>query len=217
MTGPGPDPARLDALRAAIAQLPPGGASAAQLEALGACLAALAPEDVGLARHAGPLQAGGRARGPQGWWSVPILESPLAELSLFLLPAGAVIPRHDHPDMHVWSRLLLGRVRVEAWDWVAPPPSAVARPAGVVTLEPGAPPLHLDPLRGNVHQLTAEQPSALLDLFAPPYDLGGARPCRYWGLGPREPDGPRGPDGPQDPDGPRDSDDTVRLLFLRQA
>lgn len=183
---------RLAALREALAGLSPDP-GAPELERLEALFGGLEGPDVDLARHAAPLE---HRRDPGDWWSVPLLALPGAHLSLFLLPAGAVIPCHDHPGMRVWSRVLNGRVRVRSWDWIDPPapgePAPAwtrARPADERALGADDPPLALDPVRGNLHELRAEQPSALLDLFAPPYDLDGARRCHYWAAQAPGPDG----------------------------
>jgi cysteamine dioxygenase len=177
--------AGLDALRALLARLP-DDPSPAELAALEEAFAALSPLDVGLGRHLARL----RGAGPGAeWWSEPLLELPRAHLSLFLLPRGAVLPLHDHPGMRVWTRALEGRLLVEAWDWVAPPPAASARRAGDATLDPGSPALHATPALKNVHALTALDPCAVLDLFAPYYDAEAGRPCRYWEPGPPGPDG----------------------------
>lgn len=192
VTAPARPTVRLAALREALARLAPEPAIE-QLERIGALFAGLEGPDVELARHAAPLA---HRRDPGDWWSVPLLALPGAHLSLFLLPAGAVIPCHDHPGMRVWSRVLRGRVRVRSWDWIAPPAPgepapawASARPADERALSAGAPPLALDPVRGNLHELRAELPSALLDLFAPPYEPDGARRCHYWAAQAAGPDG----------------------------
>lgn len=186
----------LEELRALLAALPPAP-DPRTLARVGAAFAALGPADVDLEVHAAPL------RGPaREWWSVHLVRTPRAQLSLLLLPAGTVIPLHDHPNMHVWTRALRGRVRVESWDWLGPPapPEAAARHTGERWLEPGETTLAADPLRGNLHRLECPTPSVLLDLFAPPYDETAGRPCRYWA-----PVAPPGPDG------------ACRLRFLRQA
>ncbi|KVI00028.1 Cysteamine dioxygenase [Cynara cardunculus var. scolymus] len=40
-------------------------------------------------------------------------------LSIFFLPANAVIPLHNHPGMTVFVKLLLGKVHIKAYDLVS--------------------------------------------------------------------------------------------------
>lgn len=157
-----------------------------ELAAIDAAFAALPPAVTSLARHL-PRLLGPR---PGPWWSENLLDEEGCHLALFLLPRGERLPLHDHPDMHVWTRVLHGRLAVRAFDWVERTPPRV-RPAGELVVAPGSAPLRATPQLHNVHELRAEEPSAILDLFAPYYDKEAGRPCHYWKLGTAHADGTR--------------------------
>mmetsp|Transcript_2507 Transcript_2507/g.6304 ORF Transcript_2507/g.6304 Transcript_2507/m.6304 type:complete len:311 (-) Transcript_2507:133-1065(-) len=57
-----------------------------------------------------------RVKGKSGVGYQEVYSSPEMTLCIFLLRAGARIPMHDHPDMHVFCRVLFGRLRVTSWD-----------------------------------------------------------------------------------------------------
>lgn len=157
-----------------------------ELAALDAAFAALPPERAGVARHL-PRLLGPR---PGAWWSECLVEEGRWHLSLFLLPAGERLPLHDHPGMHVWTRVLHGRLALRAFDWVTRDPPR-ARPAPELALDPTSPPVRATPELRNVHELQALAPTAVLDLFVPYYDRLRGRPCRYWEPGQAHPDGTR--------------------------
>jgi hypothetical protein len=119
----------------------------------------------------------------QEWVGLQLADAPFGHASLFLLPRGGGIPLHDHPGLTVLFRPVVGRVRVEAWDWLEPPPapgeSARARRLVDATLDPASPALWTRPDEGNVHGLTpVDGPAAFVDLFAPYYD--DERCCSYY-------------------------------------
>ena len=133
-----------------------------------------------------------------------IAEDAEVSLGVFVLPAGASIPLHNHPGMTVLSRVLAGRLALRSFDWVegdAPPWPSTWRDATLVAdavLTAGAPAASLRPASGgNIHSFTAVGgPAAVLDLLAPPYrpDAEG-RDCTYYEEAPPAP-GTRAPTRP---------------------
>jgi len=103
---------------------------------------------------------------------------PSFHASVFSLAEGETIPLHDHPRMDVISKVLRGRVRVRAYEWVDA--SALrARECGELILGADDGALVLRKCPGTVHTITALEGTAFLDLFAPYYD-DVARPCSYY-------------------------------------
>jgi len=70
------------------------------------CLSSLTPQDLGVS----PEDAA-RARSRSGVAYQEIYAGADMTICIFLLRAGAQIPAHDHPGMHVFGRLLFGRMR----------------------------------------------------------------------------------------------------------
>lgn len=111
---------------------------------------------------------------PRSWASRNLHHDPHTEVGLFVLPRGQRIPLHDHPHMQVWMRVLVGRVQVTSYTWLAPP---VAEHHTTI-LDPDAPIWHVDPHHDNLHELLALDDVAFLDVLRPPY-LDG-RVCTYY-------------------------------------
>ena len=98
--------------------------------------------------------------------------------SVFALAEGETIPLHDHPRMDVISKVLRGRVRVRAYEWVDA--SALrARECGELILGADDGALVLRKCPGTLHTITALEETAFLDLFAPYYD-DVVRRCSYY-------------------------------------
>lgn len=106
------------------------------------------------------------------------MTDPSFHASVFALAEGETIPLHDHPRMDVISKVLRGRVRVHAYEWVDAE-ALHARACGELILgeDDGALVLRKSP--GTLHTITALEGTAFLDLFAPYYD-DVARPCTYY-------------------------------------
>lgn len=71
-----------------------------------------------------------RLQGRSGIGYQEIYNGPDMTLCIFLLRAGAHIPLHDHPGMHVFGRHLFGKMRVISFD--PEPPLADVEAAGTV-------------------------------------------------------------------------------------
>lgn len=139
---------------------------------------ALAAAPIGaLARAAAQHLPQVRAPGARSWVGHDLLEAPCGRVSLFLLPAGGVIPLHDHPGMTVLMRVVLGRLRVTSLDWVDRR-ALLARRAGAPIVGVGDDVLAADPDDRNLHAVEALEPSAFLDVLTP--DYAGDRPCTYF-------------------------------------
>jgi hypothetical protein len=103
---------------------------------------------------------------------------PRFHASIFALAEGETIPLHDHPALDVISKVLCGRMRVRTYEWIDER-SLLARDCGEVVLGPADDALVLRKSPGTLHTVTAVEPTAFLDLFAPYYD-DETRPCTYY-------------------------------------
>ena len=108
------------------------------------------------------------------------MTDPSFHASVFALAEGDTIPLHDHPRMDVISKVLRGRVRVRAYEWVDAA-TLLARECGEVIIGEGDGALVLRNSPGTLHTITALAGTAFLDLFAPYYD-DAARPCNYYAV-----------------------------------
>ena len=170
------------------------------------------PSDLGLLRPT-PSQ-GKQADGPCVIRTQTVYESPAFDIVVFVFPAGAAIPLHDHPGMTVMSKVLYGTLGMRSFDWVEPPTraqleqwsieqeemeecgtearpmiggSAEGRPAlrrGETVLTPEAPTFLLRPRFCNIHAFEAAGECAVLDVLLPPYDDETGRDCHYFEAAP---------------------------------
>ncbi|XP_073135712.1 plant cysteine oxidase 2-like isoform X2 [Henckelia pumila] len=106
-------------------------------------------------------------------------------LCIFFLPASAVIPLHNHPEMTVFSKLLMGTMAIKAYDWVHPfngysmrrlaklkADTTFTAPCDTCVLYPTS--------GGNIHEFRAITPCAVLDVIGPPYSHDHGRDCSYY-------------------------------------
>jgi len=112
-----------------------------------------------------------------------IHETEHFEVATVEFDAGDSIPLHNHPDMTGVIQCLVGAVRVEAFNLLDEPSAdgklklkrvndAVLRPGDFSTLTVAS---------GNIHALVAEEHTALLDVFTPPYNKERKRRYRWYG------------------------------------
>ena len=74
-----------------------------------------------------------------------VYESDAFDIVVFVFPANAAIPLHDHPAMTVFSKVLYGALAMVSFDWAAPPSVAeldafTREQARLEELAAGAPP-----------------------------------------------------------------------------
>lgn len=111
-------------------------------------------------------------------------------MCIFFLPAKAVIPLHNHPEMTVFSKLLLGTMHIKSYDWVDPSDAGESTSASQVRLAkleadsvftaPCNTAVLYPTTGGNIHQFTAITPCAVLDVLGPPYSKEDGRDCSYY-------------------------------------
>lgn len=107
-----------------------------------------------------------------------ITTSDAFHASIFALDAGEMVPLHDHPNLNVICKVLRGRIRVRSFEWTDRAALTV-RDHGEVIGADDDDALVLRAAPGTLHTITALEPSAFLDLFAPYYD-DAERRCRYY-------------------------------------
>jgi cysteamine dioxygenase len=159
-------------------------AVAGDLQGTAAAMDLLTPAELSL------TQTLERVAGPPAVRYQHVFENSAVSMGIFLLPAGTIIPLHDHPGMTVLSKILFGEIRRVEMD----KPSAkrprrsffgrrahlVCPPSRTSMLRAGMPTVRLDPLRGNIHSFEALNDTAIFDVLLPPYDDGAGRSCHYF-------------------------------------
>jgi len=158
--------------------LPPSADDATNLRgALHAALDGLGAADLGVCSEDTSKIAAPSGIGYQG-----VYAGPEMTLCIFILRKGAVIPLHDHPGMHVYGRLLFGRLRVRSYDPEGPfdPGTRRAVLRSDTVIGPSPTTYSLGPEEGNVHELEALEASAFFDVLTPSYDPRTGRDCNYY-------------------------------------
>ncbi|KAI4378396.1 hypothetical protein MLD38_015879 [Melastoma candidum] len=115
-------------------------------------------------------------------------------LSLFFIPAGGVIPLHNHPGMTVFSKLLVGSLHIKSYDWASDHPdqspliTAAESPrwrlarlkSNSIFTSPCKTSVLYPTTGGNIHEFLAVTPCAVLDVMGPPYSMADGRDCSYY-------------------------------------
>tara|TARA_B110001452_G_scaffold96024_1_gene79384 strand:- start:672 stop:1244 length:573 start_codon:yes stop_codon:yes gene_type:complete len=141
-------------------------ASAGDLEETMRLMDALTADDVAMVPPAPPRPG---QSPPVGYHHV--YKDEALSMGIFVIPAGAGIPLHDHPGMTVLSKLLFGSMRVTSYDMPVDIPSAAspafslfgAAPQRQARMLPVGAPAHetvsapcgtlrLEPQERNIHQ-----------------------------------------------------------------
>ncbi|TYZ58476.1 hypothetical protein PybrP1_007994 [[Pythium] brassicae (nom. inval.)] len=117
-----------------------------------------------------------------------IWEDDQFSMGIFILPPGASIPLHDHPEMSVISRVLYGSLHVRSCDLVAGSPARTSAAAPLMARVCADEEIHaphtaeLLPDHGNLHEFVAGDAlgCAIFDILTPPYEPDDGRDCTYY-------------------------------------
>ncbi|KAK2638274.1 hypothetical protein Ddye_026069 [Dipteronia dyeriana] len=148
------------------------------------------PEDVGLSSELQFFSPKDVVKGTPIVTHTTIYKCNNFSLCLFFLPATAVIPLHNHPEMTVFSKLLLGTMHIKSYDWVDPDnlnDSTLSSQRRLARLKadsdftaPCSTSVLYPTTGGNIHEFTAITTCAVLDVLGPPYSKDDGRDCSYY-------------------------------------
>ncbi|MED6196441.1 hypothetical protein PIB30_047581 [Stylosanthes scabra] len=151
------------------------------------------PEDVGLSKDLPFFNPENVVKDNPRVTYTTIYKCDNFSLCIFFLPAKGVIPLHNHPEMTVFSKLLLGKMHIKSYDWVDPeitsclsPPQSQSQlrlaklKADNVFSAPCDTSVLYPRTGGNIHEFTAITPCAVLDVMGPPYSKEDGRDCSYY-------------------------------------
>jgi cysteamine dioxygenase len=107
-----------------------------------------------------------------------VLDHPSVSICLIAFPPGSCIPLHDHPGMHVFTRVICGQLNITMLDIESPMPRAPV-PSGtavnVQNLRTSSFKMgeccELSPVTGNIHGVACvgNRTALMLDVNIPPY------------------------------------------------
>ncbi|XP_062166852.1 plant cysteine oxidase 1-like [Alnus glutinosa] len=149
------------------------------------------PKDVGLTKEMPFFRPTNAVNGDSRVRYTTIYQCDNFSLCIFFIPATGVIPLHNHPGMTVFSKLLLGKMHIKAYDWAEPvnfygsvASSSQSRLAKLKADRVFTAPCDTSVLYpttgGNIHAFTAITPCAVLDVLGPPYSKEDGRDCSYY-------------------------------------
>ncbi|MED6145325.1 hypothetical protein PIB30_024078 [Stylosanthes scabra] len=163
------------------------------VQALCSILDNMKPEDVGLSKDLPFFNPENVVKDNPRVTYTTIYKCDNFSLCIFFLPAKGVIPLHNHPEMTVFSKLLLGKMHIKSYDWVdpeitsclsSPQSQSQLRLAKLIADNVFAAPCDTSVLYprtgGNIHEFTAITPCAVLDVIGPPYSKEDGRDCSYY-------------------------------------
>lgn len=166
--------------------------SPAYVKKLSHILDFMKPEDVGLREDLDFFKTKNSVQGNTRVTYATIHRCQNFSLCIFFLPETAVIPLHNHPEMTVFNKLLLGTMAIKAYDWVdtfngrytASSTSKMRRLAKLKANTTFTAPCDTSVLYptsgGNIHEFRAITPCVFLDVIGPPYSHDDGRDCSYY-------------------------------------
>lgn len=166
--------------------------SPAYVKKLSHILDFMKPEDVGLREDLDFFKTKNSVQGNTRVTYATIHRCQNFSLCIFFLPETAVIPLHNHPEMTVFNKLLLGTMAIKAYDWVDPfngcytasSTSKMRRLAKLKANTTFTAPCDTSVLYptsgGNIHEFRAITPCVFLDVIGPPYSHDDGRDCSYY-------------------------------------
>ncbi|CAA0818752.1 Plant cysteine oxidase 1 [Striga hermonthica] len=167
--------------------------SPADVQRLQLIIDCMKPEDVGLSKDLQFFKPKTEVEGTTPRvTSATIHKCQNFELCIFFIPAKGVIPLHNHPEMTVFSKLLLGTMHIKAYDWVDSPSKfdnrsltrSKLRLAKLKANKTFTAPCDTSVLYptsgGNIHEIRALTPCAVLDVIGPPYSKEDGRDGSFY-------------------------------------
>ncbi len=122
------------------------------------------------------------------------------EMAIFILPKGAILPLHDHPNMTVLSKILLGRLHLQGFsrniennNYYVFMNNNEQSNSNVLQINQqiqtsitenceksiSDSAWYLSPSNSNIHQFVALETCVIFDVLVPPYCFPN-RPCNYY-------------------------------------